>query len=150
MLKVSFVKLSLDLIDDKPTLVPVKAWCHQATNLYLVQCLDSSFPPFGVKGVLLAANNEFVFNIYGVIFQKAEAFTSHGSASHLQQRFNSKGVHTFSATSDIQLSASNIKPRIVALLKPELCWCSILKDIERQIGYCYRRRIIPWENTETY
>ena len=102
------------------------------------------------KSVLLAVNNEFVFNIYGVIFQKAKTFTSHISASHLQQRFNFKGAHIFSATSEIRFSESTIKLRIVVLSKPELCWWSLLRGIDRQIGYCNRCLIIPWENIDTY
>ena len=37
--------LSLDLTDDKPTLVQVMAWCRQATSHYLNQCWLRSMSP---------------------------------------------------------------------------------------------------------
>ena len=40
--------MSLDLIDDKSTLVQVMAWCHQATSHYLSQCWPRSLSPYGV------------------------------------------------------------------------------------------------------
>ena len=39
---------SLDLNDDKSTLVQVMAWCHQATSHYLGQCWPKSLPPYGI------------------------------------------------------------------------------------------------------
>ena len=39
---------SLDLSDDKSTLVQVMAWCRQATSHYLNQCWPKSLPPYGV------------------------------------------------------------------------------------------------------
>ena len=39
---------SLDLSDDKSTLVQVMAWCRQATSHYLNQCWPRSLPPYGV------------------------------------------------------------------------------------------------------
>ena len=40
--------MSLNLIDDKFTLVQVMAWCHQATSHYLSQCWPRSLPQYGV------------------------------------------------------------------------------------------------------
>ena len=40
--------MSLDLTDDKSTLVQVMAWCRQATSHYLDQCWLSSLSPSGV------------------------------------------------------------------------------------------------------
>ena len=40
--------MSLDLSDDKSTLVQVMAWCRQATSHYLSQCWPRSLPPYGV------------------------------------------------------------------------------------------------------
>ena len=40
--------MSLDLTDDKSTLVQVMAWCRQATSHYLTQCWPRSLPPYGV------------------------------------------------------------------------------------------------------
>ena len=37
-----------DLNDDKPTLVQVRAWCHQAPSLYLNQSWPSSMMPHGI------------------------------------------------------------------------------------------------------
>ena len=39
---------SLDLSDDKSTLVQVMAWCRQATSHYLNQCWPRSLTPYGV------------------------------------------------------------------------------------------------------
>ena len=39
---------SLGFTDNKSTLVPVMAWCHQATSHYLNQCWPRSKPPYGV------------------------------------------------------------------------------------------------------
>ena len=40
--------MSLDLTDDKSTLVQVMAWCRQATCHYLSQCWPRSLSPYGV------------------------------------------------------------------------------------------------------
>ena len=39
---------SLDVSDDKSTLVQVMAWCHQATSHYLKQCWRRSLLPYDV------------------------------------------------------------------------------------------------------
>ena len=41
--------MSLDLTDDKSTLVQVMAWCHRATSHYLSQCWPRSVSPCGVS-----------------------------------------------------------------------------------------------------
>ena len=43
-----FVWLSLDVTDDKSTLVQVMAWCRQATSHYLSQCWPRSLSPYGI------------------------------------------------------------------------------------------------------
>ena len=40
--------MSMDLTDDKSTLVQVMAWCRQATSHYLSQCWPRSMSPHGV------------------------------------------------------------------------------------------------------
>ena len=40
--------MSLDLTDDKSTLVQIMAWCRQATSHYLSQCWPRSLSPYGV------------------------------------------------------------------------------------------------------
>ena len=40
--------MSMDLTDDKSTLVQVMAWCHQATSHYLSHCWPRSMSPYGV------------------------------------------------------------------------------------------------------
>ena len=40
--------ISLNLTDDKSTLVQVMAWCRQATSHYLSQCWPRSLSPYGV------------------------------------------------------------------------------------------------------
>ena len=41
-------RMSLDLTDDKSTLVQVMAWCRQATSHYLSQCWPRSLSPYDV------------------------------------------------------------------------------------------------------
>ena len=41
-------RMSLELTDDKSTLVQVMAWCRQATSHYLSQCWPRSLSPYGV------------------------------------------------------------------------------------------------------
>ena len=40
--------MSLDLTEDKSTLVQIMAWCRQATSLYLSQCWPRFVLPYGV------------------------------------------------------------------------------------------------------
>ena len=40
--------MSLDLTDDKLSLIQVMAWCRQATSHYLSQCWPRSMSPYGV------------------------------------------------------------------------------------------------------
>ena len=46
--EIALRRMSLDLTDDKSTLVQVMAWCRQATSHYLNQCWPRSLPPYGV------------------------------------------------------------------------------------------------------
>ena len=46
--KVTLRWKSLDLSDDKSTLVQVMAWCRQATSHYLSQCWLRSLSPYGI------------------------------------------------------------------------------------------------------
>ena len=46
--KIALRWMSLDLIDDKSTLVQVMVWCCQATSHYLSQCWPRSMSPYGV------------------------------------------------------------------------------------------------------
>ena len=46
--KIALRWMSLDLTDDKSTLVQVMAWCHQATSHYLGQCWPRFMSPYGV------------------------------------------------------------------------------------------------------
>ena len=44
----SWISLSMNLTDDKSTLVQVMVWCHQATSHYLNQCWPRSMSPYGI------------------------------------------------------------------------------------------------------
>ena len=46
--KIALRWMSLDLTDDKSTLVQVMAWCRQATSHYLSQCWPRSMSPNGI------------------------------------------------------------------------------------------------------
>ena len=48
--EIALILMSLDLTDDKSTVVQVMAWCHQATSHYLSQCWPRSMSPHGVTG----------------------------------------------------------------------------------------------------
>ena len=45
--EIALMRMSMDLADDKSTLVQVMAWCRQATSLYLSQCWPRSMTPCG-------------------------------------------------------------------------------------------------------
>ena len=44
--EITLRRMSLDLTDDKSTLVQVMTWCHQATSHYLSQCWPRSLLPY--------------------------------------------------------------------------------------------------------
>ena len=46
--KILLKLMPMDLTDGKSTLVPVMAWCRQATSHYLSQCWPRSMPPCGI------------------------------------------------------------------------------------------------------
>ena len=46
--QVALIWMSMDLTDDKSTLVQVMVWCRQATSHYLNQCWPRSTSPYGV------------------------------------------------------------------------------------------------------
>ena len=56
--------ISLDLTDDKSTLVQVMAWCHQATSHYLSQCWLRSMSPYGITRLNKLIQASFRYCIY--------------------------------------------------------------------------------------
>ena len=46
--EIALIWMSLDFTDDQSTLVPVMAWCRQATSHYRNQCWPRSLSPYGV------------------------------------------------------------------------------------------------------
>ena len=48
LVKLPSNELSLDLTDDRLTLILVMAWCHKATSHYLSQCWPSSMSPYDI------------------------------------------------------------------------------------------------------
>ena len=46
--EITFIWKSLDLIDDKSTLIQVMVRCWQATSHHMSQCLPSSLSPYGI------------------------------------------------------------------------------------------------------
>ena len=46
--EIALIWMSLDFTDDQSTLVPVMAWCSQATSHYLSQCWHRSLWPYGI------------------------------------------------------------------------------------------------------
>ena len=61
--------MSLDLTDDKSTLVQVMAWCRQATNHYLSQCWPRSMSPYGVT------RPQWVNSTFSVVLYMAKSVT---------------------------------------------------------------------------
>ena len=55
--------MSLDLTDDKSTLVQVMAWCRQATSYYLSQCWPRLLSPYGVTRPQCVKTMRQTFNI---------------------------------------------------------------------------------------
>ena len=67
LVKLPSVCLSLDLTDDKSTLVQVMAWCHQATSHYLSQCWPRSVSPYGVTYCNHVWGNAYDSNLYPLV-----------------------------------------------------------------------------------
>ena len=74
--QVALIWMSMELTDDKSTLVQVMAWCHQAPSHYLSQCWPRSTSPYGVarpqwvnqwcaKCILRNIKNVFVLTHWG-------------------------------------------------------------------------------------
>ena len=57
--------MSLDLTDDKSTLVQVMAWCRQAASHYLSQCWPRSLSPYGVTRLQWVNSLYWIFFIWG-------------------------------------------------------------------------------------
>ena len=68
---------SVDLTDDKSTLVQVMAWCRQATSHYLNQCWPSSVTPYGVTRLqwVNKQNDDCLLQIYSRIWHKRSSHT---------------------------------------------------------------------------
>ena len=63
--QIALMWMSMDLTDDKSTLVQVMAWCRQATSHYLSQCWPRSMSPSGITrpqrvNVGSGLNNSFI------------------------------------------------------------------------------------------
>ena len=65
--------MSLDLTDDKSTLVQVMAWCHQAPSHCLSQCWPRSLLPYGVT------RSQWVKNPYQHFFTTSKDLYQHFS-----------------------------------------------------------------------
>ena len=66
---IALICTSLDLSDDKSTLVQEMAWCHQATSHYLSQCWPRFLSPYGVTRPQWV--NSFVPERFGCDFNNA-------------------------------------------------------------------------------
>ena len=55
--------MSLDLTDDKSTLIQVMAWCHQATSRCLNQCSPKSMLQYGVTRPQWVKQLGIIFNM---------------------------------------------------------------------------------------
>ena len=68
--EIALMWMSMDLIDDKSTLVQVMAWCRQEASHYLSQCWPRSMMPCGVtrpqwvKAHMKSANTESITLYY--------------------------------------------------------------------------------------
>ena len=73
--------LSLDLTDDKSTLVQVMAWCCQATSHYLSQCWPISMMPYCItRAQWVKCEKHCLFSCkesYRIIIKFQSCFTRH-------------------------------------------------------------------------
>ena len=63
-------RLSLNLTDDKSTLVQVMAWCRQATRHYLNQCWPRSMSPYDITRPQWVNINHLAFSQQSCCFLK--------------------------------------------------------------------------------
>ena len=74
--------MSLDLTDDKSTLVQVMAWCRQATSHYLNQCWPRSPTPYGVTRPqwvkAMQVGTQFISPVKGVEMITAQLMILYG------------------------------------------------------------------------
>ena len=67
---------SLDLKDDKLTLVQVMAWFCQATSHYLNQCWTRSLLPYGVTRPQFTISTNYISCIYGLVQERRNSSAS--------------------------------------------------------------------------
>ena len=70
---------SLDLNDDRSTLVQVMAWCRQATSHFLSQCWPRSLPPYDVtrpQWVNLSLFLDYNLQWFSIIFTRGQFWPS--------------------------------------------------------------------------
>ena len=73
--------MSLDLTDDKSTLVQVMAWCHQATSHYLNQCWPRSLLPYGVTRPQWVKDKPGAIIVNSLITVESDLETHHQSST---------------------------------------------------------------------
>ena len=85
---------SLDLNNDKSTLVQVMAWCCQATTHYLNQCWSRSLPPYGVTRPhwvkLKSYDTWFIHDIYFTCTIFLKFSLEHGLITTIHHSFDDK------------------------------------------------------------
>ena len=111
--------MTLDLTDDKSTLIQVMDWCHQATSHYLSQCWPRSMSPNGVT-------KPQWLNLLKRRFSD-HAFMPHCTFSpHLlaQQGVRRAPEGEGALAGGILCSFANIGPRnsILLLIRYAMCW----------------------------
>ena len=83
------LRKSLDLSDDKSTLVQVMAWCHQATSHYLSQCWPRALSPHGVIRPQWVNPSNSVRNLKIIWFQSRSKYKNlclsyHGATPNMR------------------------------------------------------------------
>ena len=89
-------RMSLDLTDDKSTLVQVMTWCRQATNHYPSQCWPRSLSSYGVtrpQWVKNAIGNSVIWIVIPVIHKPWRHFTWRVLYMYLCTSFCHEGLY---------------------------------------------------------
>ena len=101
---------SLDLTDDKSTLVQVMAWCRQATSYYLSKWWPRSLPPYGITRPQWVKLTICLISGYSWTQQMASVeFSKH----FITIARNQSQCHIYIPISDIWFTASGVQPRSI-------------------------------------
>ena len=150
--------MTLDLTDDKSTLVEVMPWCHQATSHYLGQCWPSFMSPYGVtrpqwvKISLVHTGSWYIAACHrvptgsrkpgksGKIKFSGKVMESHGTLKNHQNSWKSHGKsHTeILSPSNRNLALKSFASHLVSCIHSNTSDYDLLGEFEANpLVYCY-------------